>query len=479
MIIENDDISRGSASQMAEAVRRNQVSPVELVEAHLARIEELNPKLNAYVDLRAREARAEAAAAEAAVRERAELGAMHGVPISIKSCIDVAGVKCETGSRTRLGNIPAKDAVLVARLRAAGAIVLGVTNTPEFLMAYETDNEIYGRTSNPWDLTRTAGGSSGGESAAIAACMSAAGVGSDGGGSVRVPAHFCGICGLKPTPGRIPGAGHFPQGLGPFAWLGSVGPMARTVEDLHLMLGVIAGEDVGDPVSVPVPLVEIGESELRRAAIGYFEDDGLHPVTPETRAAVRMAAETLRSRGIQVEAFRPDGLKRARELWHDVFCRIGQLAFGPMLEGKEEQLSPILRDLRAHVSTQPPLTATSLLNILCERDLLREKVLRQMEEFPVLVGPVSTGPAFRHNEVCWTTSPDSFLNTMVYSQWFNLLGFPAAVVPVSRSHEGLPIGVQIIGRPFEDEMVLAVAAAIEEKFRYREPPLLKREQVTA
>ncbi|HMK31425.1 MAG TPA: amidase [Terriglobales bacterium] len=460
---------------MADAVHRKDVSPAELVELHLERIEELNPKLNAYVDLRAKEARAEAAAAEAAVLAGAELGAMHGVPISIKSSIDVAGMKCEAGSRIRLGYVPQQDAVPVSRLRAAGAIVLGVTNTPEFLMAYETDNDIYGRTSNPWDLARTAGGSSGGEAAAVAACMSAAGVGSDGGGSVRVPAHFTGICGLKPTPGRIPATGHFPQGVGPLAWIGSVGPMARTVADLHLMLGILAGEDVGDPVSVPVPLVEVDESELRRVTVGYFEDDGLHPVTEETRASVRMAAEALCSQGFEVTAFRPDGLERARELWYDVFGRIGGLAFAPLLDGKEEQLSPILNDLRAHVATQPPLTASGLLNALFERDILRERVLRQMEQFPVLVTPVSTGPAFRHNQVCWTTSPESFLNTMVYSQWFNLLGFPAAVVPVSQSQEGLPIGVQVVGRPFEDELVLAVAAAIEAKFGYQEPPLLKRE----
>jgi len=254
-----------------------------------------------------------------------------------------------------------------------------------------------------------------------------------------------------------------------------VGPMARTVADLHLMLGILAGEDVGDPVSVPVPLVEVDESELRRVTVGYFEDDGLHPVTEETRASVRMAAEALCSQGFEVTAFRPDGLERARELWYDVFGRIGGLAFAPLLDGKEEQLSPILNDLRAHVATQPPLTASGLLNALFERDILRERVLRQMEQFPVLVTPVSTGPAFRHNQVCWTTSPESFLNTMVYSQWFNLLGFPAAVVPVSQSQEGLPIGVQVVGRPFEDELVLAVAAAIEAKLGYQEPPLLKRE----
>ena len=166
---------------------------------------------------------------------------LHGVPISIKSSIDVAGHRCEAGSRLRAGYVASEDAPLVARLRAAGAVILGVTNAPEMLMAWETDNLLYGRTNNPWDLTRTAGGSSGGEAAAIAAGLSAGGVGSDGGGSIREPAHFCGICGLKPTPGRIPSTGHFPKAGGPFALLGVVGPMARTVADLQILFEVMAG----------------------------------------------------------------------------------------------------------------------------------------------------------------------------------------------------------------------------------------------
>src|SRR5258708_18328140 len=166
-----------------------------------------------------------------------------GVPITIKSCIDVAGLPCEAGSRLRAGYVAAQDATLVARLRKAGAILLGNTSTPEALMTYHTDNELQGRTNNPWDLARTPGGSSGAEAAAIAACMSAGGIGSDGGGSIRVPAHFCGICGLKPTPGRAPGTGHYPVGHGPFALIGCVGPKARTVEDLRLLFHVIAGYD--------------------------------------------------------------------------------------------------------------------------------------------------------------------------------------------------------------------------------------------
>ena len=243
-----------SAVAMAEQIRKQELSPVELVEAHLARIEKLNPKLNAFVHVDAEGARRQARAAEKAVTRHEKLGPLHGVPISIKSSIEVKGMSCESGTKLRAGFVAAQDAPLVSRLRQAGAIILGTTNAPELLMAWETDNLLYGRTNNPWDLSRTPGGSSGGEAAAIAAGCSAGGVGSDGGGSIRVPAHFSGICGLKPTPGRIPATGHFPTSVGPFALLGVVGPMARTIADLKVLFEVMQGPDDSDPSAAPVPV---------------------------------------------------------------------------------------------------------------------------------------------------------------------------------------------------------------------------------
>src|SRR5229473_2738761 len=309
-----------SAREIAAQIRRKEVSPVEVARAHLDRIERLNPKLNAFVDCRPEAVLAQARDAEKAIlhRDKDELGPLHGVPVSIKSAIDVAGHRCEAGTGLRAGYIAAEDAPLVARLRAAGAVILGVTNTPELLMAWETDNLLYGRTNNPWDLTRTAGGSSGGEAAAIAAGLSAGGVGSDGGGSIRVPAHFCGICGLKPTPGRIPSTGHFPKSGGAFSWIGVVGPMARTIEDVRMLFGVMAGWDDGDlrdgdPCSAPVEVREIRESVVRAAGIGVFEDDGRTPISRETRSAVGHAASLLLNCGFRVEPFRPEGLEEARQ----------------------------------------------------------------------------------------------------------------------------------------------------------------------
>jgi amidase len=466
-----------SLVEMADAVRARKISPVELIEAHLARIAQVNPALNAFIFVDAENARAQARAAEQVLARSSAtelLGPLFGVPLSVKSSVEVAGWPCECGSVLRKGYVAAEDAPLVARLRAAGAILLGNTNVPEFLMAYETDNFLYGRTNNPWDLARTPGGSSGGESAAIASGCSAGGVGSDGGGSIRIPAHFTGICGLKPTPGRVPSTGHFPASAGPFTHLGVVGPLARRVGDVARLFEVMAGFDGQDPASAPVPHRKWDEHDLRKLRVAYYEDDGLTAVTPETAAAVRTAAEHLRRQGFQVEAWRPPNLDRVWQLWWNLFGRAVQTAFEPTVRGRESELSPMYRAWRAKVAQQPALDGQEWMNTMIGRDALRGNLLRKMEQYPILLGPVCAIPAFRHGEREWTVQGRQveYLKAMSYSQWFNLLGSPAVSVPVGKSAEGLPIGVQVIGRPWEDEAVLAVAEKIEDAVgAYRPPPL--------
>ena len=454
-----------SAVAMAEQIRQKRLSPVELVEAHLTRIQELNPRLNAFVQVDVEGARRQALAAEAAVRRGEDLGVLHGVPLSIKSSMQVAGLRWEAGTKLRAGIVAERDAPLVARLRQAGAIILGVTNAPELLMAWETDNLLYGRTNNPWDLSRTPGGSSGGEAAAIAAGMSAGGVGSDGGGSIREPAHFSGICGLKPTPGRIPATGHFPVSVGPFALLGVVGPMARNMNDLRILFEVMQGPDDGDPSSAPVPLCWPGKDDLKRVRVGYFEDDGRTPVTPETRTAVRAAAEALRRAGFQVEPFRPEGLDLARQLWWKLFGIAGGMVLSPMTRGREADLSPIFKEFLSGVAAAPSHTGESLLETWIERDVVRMQVFAQMREYPVLLCPVASIPAFRHGERSWLVEGKTvkYFDAWSYTEWFNLLGTPAAAVPVGKSPEGLPIGVQIVARPWQEELVISVAAALEDQ----------------
>src|SRR5712675_1151735 len=280
-----------SLVKLAEKIRTRAISPREVVDQHLERIAELQPRLNAFVHMDVAGACEQAQAAETAVMRGEPSGPLRGVPLTVKSCIDVAGWPCAAGSLLRKNCNPSNDAVLVQRLRNAGAILLGNTNTPEFLMAYETDNLLAGKTSNPWNTDYSSGGSSGGEAAAIASGCSAGGVGSDGGGSIRVPAHFCGICGLKPTPGRIPATGHFPPGTGAFSWLGVVGPLARTIADVRLLFEVMAGPDAGDALSAPVPMRTYRESHLRGMCIGVLESEALGAATPETRATVEQAAK--------------------------------------------------------------------------------------------------------------------------------------------------------------------------------------------
>jgi Asp-tRNA(Asn)/Glu-tRNA(Gln) amidotransferase A subunit family amidase len=464
-----------SAREIAAAIRRKEVSPVEVARAHLERIERLNLKLNAFVDVQSEAVLAQARAAEAAIVRGDEVGPLHGVPVSIKSAIDVAGHRCEAGSRLRAGYVAEEDALLVVRLRAAGAVILGVTNTPELLMAWETDNLLYGRTNNLWDLTRTAGGSSGGEAAAIAAGLSAGGVGSDGGGSIRVPAHFCGICGLKPTPGRIPSKGHYPKAGGPFALIGVVGPMARTVEDLRTLFEAMAGWDDGEPCAAPVEVREIDDAAVRALNIGFFGDDLRTPVTRETRAAVQRAASLLSGCGLRVDPFRPEGLEEARKLWWEFFGVAGGMILEPMLRGRESEVSPILREFMGWTGPAPRHTGESLLAAWLGRDAVREKILVQMRKYPVLICPTAAIPAFRHGERQWQVDGKTvkYLDAWSYCEWWNLLGFPAVVIPMGQSEQGLPIGVQIVGRPWEEDVVLAVAAKLDrDRSPWQAPPLL-------
>ena len=467
------EIIRFPAWQMVARIREGQLSVAELVEAHLRNSRRLNATLNAFVSIDEERATRQAKLADEAVSARVPLGRLHGVPVTVKSSIDVAGLLCETGTLLRKGNVPASDAPLVSRLKSAGAIILGNTTVPEFLMAWETQSALYGKTNSPWDLERTPGGSSGGEAAAIAACCSAGGIGSDGGGSIRVPAHFSGICGLKPTPGRIPATGHFPASVGPFSLLGVVGPMARTVRDLQLLFDVIAGPDNGDPNAAPVPVRTIDAAALKQTRIGCFDDDGHTPVTAETRAAVRLAARTLSDQGFTVDSFRPEGLDEALRLWHVLFIDGVALLLRQAYKDRESEIFSIVREVLDYSEKDPPLTTERLLETLFGRDVVRTRFLEQMERYPILLCPVSAGPAFRHGERSWIIGDKTvdYLDSFSYSQVFNLLGNPAAVVPVGVSPEGLPIGVQIVGRPWDEERVLAVAACVERAGGWKQPPL--------
>ncbi len=349
-----------SAVDQLALLRAGRISPPELAEEHLARIERLNPALHAFVECNPERVRAQARAVRG--------GRLAGLPVSRKSCIEVAGYRCEIGSMLRRGATAAADAAAVARLRAEGAVVLGTTNCPEFLMAYETANDLYGATANPWNTAYSAGGSSGGEAAAIAAGLSACGLGSDSGGSVRQPAHAVGICALKPTPGRIADAGCQPPNVGPFSSLGAVGPMARTIADVSLLFEILCAG--------PKPYTPV---DPRGATVGWFEDDGIVPVTPETRTAVRDAARALEGAGCRVRPFRPGGLEEAARLWRTFFVQCGAMLYEPLVAGHRGTLSPIFEAFLDTAEAEGALSGAALLRAWVETDLLRVRFRAEMQ----------------------------------------------------------------------------------------------------
>jgi Asp-tRNA(Asn)/Glu-tRNA(Gln) amidotransferase A subunit family amidase len=461
-----------SIAEAREKFRKKQISPVELVIAHLERIKTLQPKLNAYVYIDVESAIARARHAESLFNRGEAAPPLTGIPLSMKSNMDVAGWICSAGSLLRKDYVPTTNAVLVQRLEDAGAILLGNTNVPEFMMAYETDNRLNGKTSNPWNLAYSSGGSSGGEAAAIASGCSMGGVGSDGGGSIRVPAHFCGICGLKPTAGRVAATGHFPLSVGAFAWLGVCGPMARTVADLRELLHIIEGPDPGDPLSAPVPIRKIPPSDLRGVHIGILENPELGWATPETLSTVRLAAQALCDLGFRVEPIKLKNLDRALELWWYFFGPVIGALIQKNTAGQEDLLSPMSREYLAIATSESPGDFFHLLEVCMERDIVRADLLRQLGGIPILLSPVSTAAAFQHGKgTLRPGDPYNYRDTMRFCQWLNLAGFPGLSLPFGQSPECLPINVQLIGRPWEEDLLLAVAEALEQaRGPWKAPP---------
>ncbi|HEY3025266.1 MAG TPA: amidase [Pyrinomonadaceae bacterium] len=473
---DNSDIVFQPASKLAELIRAHLISPLEVVEAHIRRLAHVNPALNAIVTL-APDALDRAREAEAMLMRGAEMGPLHGVPVSIKDTIDTAGLRTTSGSRIRENFVPKKDATVVARLKAAGAIILGKTNTPELAIPYETDNPVFGRTNNPYDLERTAGGSSGGEAAAIAACLSPAGIGSDLSGSIRVPAHFCGIVGLKPTGGRVPTDGHIPPVTGPFTLGACIGPMARTVADIRLLFGVIA-----EPTQFELSDHSRGTEKFSAGGalgglnIAWHVNDGVAPVTEETSRAVKAVAEALGDAGAEVVESLPPCVSRGSRLWIELFSEPSIDQLREFYRGREDEAGSAAGALLAAKRKSPDDTMEILAAAMTERERLRGELLKWMERTPVIIAPVGSTQAFAHGtrriDVGGQTL--SVFRAFSYCQTYNVFGLPSVCVPAGRSLDGMPLGVQIIGRPYEEEVVLAVAAIVERELGGWQMPVLDK-----
>ncbi len=445
-----------SLVEMAELVRKRQVSPLELVDAHLQQIEKHNPAVNAFVIRMDEQAREAARQAENATH----IGPLHGVPVTVKDSYDMDGHPTACGSRFFQSLRARSDAAAVQRLRDAGAIILGKTNCPEFLANYESDNFVTGRTNNPWDLERTPGGSSGGESAAIASFMSAGGIGSDGGGSIRVPSHFTGIAGLKPTPGRVSAAGHVPEINHPGGLLGVGGPMARSARDVRALFEVLAGYDYRDPFSVPFTIRKAAVDGLNIGVMPQFLNV---PVQPAIAAAVHDAARVLADLGFATGEFRPENIDSAPNLWWFFFGELPARATEALIAGRESDAHWTGTEFLKKALKSPEPSCGRLLDVMAERDRMRTEFLRQMQQFPVLLLPPCGVTAFRHRERRWETPLKSIglFEAMMPATTFNLFGLPGLVIPWSVTPEGLPVGVQLVGQPWQEETLLEIAVRME------------------
>ncbi len=450
-----------SAGELAEAIRSTRLSSVEVVEAHLARIAAVNPKLNAVVQLTADAARKEAAAADAARAGGTLKGPLHGVPVTIKDTLETAGVVCTGGTLGRAHYVPTADATAVARLRAAGAIVLGKTNVPELAGANETDNLVYGRTNNPYDLSRTPGGSSGGEAAIIAACGSPLGLGTDAGGSIRAPAHYCGLAALKPTAGRVPRTGQFPRPLGPRQSVFHPSLIARRVADLALALPIIAGADFHDFAVVDAPLHEHGAVALPTLKVAFFVDDGAMAPTPEIAAAVRAAAKALADGGASVVERRPPGTERAATVYYDMTRGDGAVGVRAFLKSVgTERISPLFEQSLTTRSAPAMGSITEALAAFAKWDAYRNGLLAFMADYDALLSPVLPYAAPAHG-----TAFDADLQRGTgYAQMHNLTGWPSATVRVGTAADGMPIGVQVAARPWREDVALAAVQHLETAF---------------
>lgn len=455
-----------SATKMAELIRQKEISSEELVRAHLERIETVNPKINAVVHLIAGRALAEAKERDAEISRGLQGRPLQGVPMTVKDSLETAGVVTTSGTLGRANHIPDRDASTVALLRNAGAVLLGKTNVPELCLAFESDNLLHGRTNNPYDPTKTSGGSSGGEAAIIAAGGSPMGLGSDAGGSVRLPAHFCGIATIKPTSGRLPKTGHYlpPGGIADRLW--QVGPMARLVDDLKLLLPLLAQPDGIDASVVPMPLRSPDLVALSSLRVAFYTDNGVSPATKETAETVRRAASAVADAGAVVEEARPDGVDVSSRMWCDIIAPDGGAGLLALLADiGTTQFHPLLEQFMDIVSERAR-TTTELLELAGEWDAVRTRMLGFLSKYDAIVCPVAASPAIPHG-----LSYEQ-LDIFTYTIAFNFSGWPAATVRCGTSPEGLPIGVQIVAHPWREDVALALARHLERSFGGWIPPRL-------
>ena len=455
----SESIFYRDASELAALIRAKKLSPVEVVQSHLDRIAAINPRVNVVVTM-AEEALERAKQAERAIMQGKNWGPLHGVPFTIKDVFDTKGVKTTRGSLLFKDRVPAADAAVVSRLKKAGGILLAKTSLPEFALQAETSNRLIGRTENPWKVGRTCGGSSGGEGAAIVAGLSPMGVGSDLGGSNRLPAHYCGIVGFKPTHGRIPLTGHWPELLVRYM---HAGPLARSVRDVALALSVLTGPDGVDPYAVPVPAAQLPnlQAPLPKLRVGWCAEGPFKPVDAEIQETVGKAAKALKALGCQIE---PVTLAEWNQ--RNPIDLVMTLLFGEGVHYLKQRVAEHEKDLTPSVFgllASPKPTLDKYVKAMADCELLRQDMAKYFQKYDLLLIPTGPLSAPRHEAqelvINGTTVPAS--HAAVATAAFGVTGSPAISVPFDRSRDGLPIGVQLVGRHYDEGTLLHAASHLE------------------
>ncbi len=471
------------ASQLAERIRSGNLTSVEVVSAYLDQIESHNPTLNAIVTLDAEGALSRARKADEALARGEIWGPLHGVPITIKDHYETAGMRTTAGDPLLADYIPEQDATVVSRLRHAGAIILGKTNMPYLGPDCQTNNPVFGVTNNPWDTGRTPGGSSGGAAAAVAAGLTALGIGSDSGGSIRIPSHFCGVFGLKPTENLVSGAGAWPWlvGANPFRNMVSYGPLGRSIDDLRLCLSIIAGPDTRD-VKVPlVPLTEPAEYQLENLRIAWIDTFLDVKASRETCKAMELFAQSLAARGCQVERLNSPGFD-IESAWL-TYGEISGMQAGILVPPPWRCLTYLF--LRISKDRIPPfsrlyfdpMTVKKYMEALERRDILISSLETFLSQWDALLCPVTATAAFEHMIPDYYMGPIPYYSTPIYvddqpvdytvanisfTTVFNLTGSPVVTIPIGFTEEGLPLGIQVVGRRWHDMELLSIAEKLAE-----------------
>ena len=460
-------LNKLDAVDMALKVANKEISPVELIQSHLDQIDQLNPSLNSIVVL-ADDVMDQAKEAEKALyKSGSKIGPLHGVPYTIKDSINVSGYRTSSGSLLTSKSKATENAPVAERLKNAGGILIGKTNTPEFTLWWETDNRVFGRTNNPWDITRTPGGSSGGEAAAIAGLLSPIGIGSDSGGSIRVPASYCGIFGLKPTHGRVPITGHVPYTLTEHT---HIGPMARSTKDIALALNIIEGPDYSDHYAVNMPPTNTKnlDDSIRDLKIAWYTDGPFQPISESVKSVIKNAVNAFKDMNCNIEKANLDFLSSL-----DAMGTSGKIAsveggrdLGPLFEGKEDLLAV---SMQRRLSMPKP-SHEEYVQALLNRQKIRQGFMGFFKNIDILVCPSSPVSAPNHNSVeldvdeVLTPGRTALMSTLVY----DLTGAPAISVPFGKDKNGMPIGVQLVGRHFEEATVLNAAHKLEQLSNLRE-----------